>query len=195
MANHLLVPTPGDASPESDADQSGAAHFYDVSLRMKALVPLLTISVLSGCRWGTAPRADVYADAREAEVIVLADVRRGQDHDRLIAREVVKGSLRSEFRFRIGDEITPGVDGFFSSGPQDDRIDAALLFYKPSMGVLANFCVLSIQRGRILALKGPEADLPTFIAKIKGEASHSPVPTPGTTPPSDDAQGSGAAHL
>uniref|UniRef100_UPI0039C98290 hypothetical protein n=1 Tax=Horticoccus sp. 23ND18S-11 TaxID=3391832 RepID=UPI0039C98290 len=130
---------------------------------------MVLLCVLVGCRWSSEYRADIYGDANAAEVIVLADVRKERDRERYFAREVLKGKLGSEFRFRLGEEITPAFDGFLSSGPSVEPVDGVLLFYKQQFGVLSHSGMWSVKSGRILALEGAEGSLSTFISRVKEE--------------------------
>jgi hypothetical protein len=134
---------------------------------MKLLLPIIILCVLAGCRWGPAREIDLLRDAAEAEVIVLADVKTDGDRERLVARTVLKGKLSSEFRFKLGDEITPGYGAPLSIGAEAVQIDSILLFYKPTMGVMSLSGFWSVKNGRILALKGPDGDLSEFTSRIK----------------------------
>jgi hypothetical protein len=137
---------------------------------MRLLLSLLLLGVLSGCRRSPEQRADIYRDAKEAEVIVLADVKREGNRERYFARTVLKGKLGSEFRFKLGSEITPGVDGLLSNGEEADQIDSILLFYRPSVGALSHFGMHSIRKNKILSLKGADGELSEFMIRLKRES-------------------------
>jgi len=150
---------------------------------MKKLTVFLLAAVLAGCRSSRELQADIYDEARAAEVIVYASVRRELGKERLFAQDVLKGSLGNELRFRVGDEILPGFSGELSSRNHSNPVDGVLLFYRTQFGALSYSGMWSMKNGRILSLEGEEGILSTFTSRLKDPANKAPEPTPGAVTP------------
>ena len=128
-----------------------------------ALILILVVCVFGCGRKFSAP--DLELSAKNAEVIILADVRNDRDKIRIYAREVLKGRLEPGFRFGLGDEITPTFGG--APGWGENQPDQMLLFYRVQFGTLAFSSGLSVVKGRVLSVTGSENSLDAFISKLR----------------------------